>query len=222
VLSGAIKDAIDYIDAQGEKIDKLTTLNASLNEQNVSMAKDNTCLQAALGEAEWIIRLSKYKGEGPEEMQWGTRRWAFLDTPEAERGQKMAERLRDAEKYNCTDWVIDARDKQRKAEAEREDLRGRVEQLQVQLAGCLIAAEGATKDPAKQGDYGWSVCYQDVLDLRRKYDQLKSEGAEAAETAQEDTDECKHGYAFEVANGTFCPECGTLLGEAKERDGTDG
>ena len=168
VLSGAIKDAIDYIDAQGEKIDKLTTLNASLNEQNVSMAKDNTCLQAALGEAEWIIRLSKYKGEGPEEMQWGTRRWAFLDTPEAERGQKMAERLRDAEKYNCTDWVIDARDKQRKAEAEREDLRGRVEQLQVQLAGCLIAAEGATKDPAKQGDYGWSPAYQAVLDLRRR------------------------------------------------------
>lgn len=45
-----------------------------------------------------------------------------------------------------------------------------VEQLRVQLAGCSVAALGGTNDPAKKGDWGWSPAYQDVLDLRLKYD----------------------------------------------------
>lgn len=45
-----------------------------------------------------------------------------------------------------------------------------VERLTVQLAGCSAAALGATQDVAQQDDYGWSPAYQDVLDLRRKYD----------------------------------------------------
>jgi hypothetical protein len=46
------------------------------------------------------------------------------------------------------------------------------EQLQVQLAACLTAAEGVTNPEhvAKGGSYGWSLAYQKVLDLRRKYD----------------------------------------------------
>lgn len=47
------------------------------------------------------------------------------------------------------------------------------EQLQVQLAGCGVAALGGTDNPARKSDYGWSQSYQDVLDLRLKYDQLK-------------------------------------------------
>jgi hypothetical protein len=47
-----------------------------------------------------------------------------------------------------------------------------VAQLQVQLAGCAVAAGGGTTDDvlAKPGDYGWSPAYHDVLVLRQKYD----------------------------------------------------
>lgn len=49
------------------------------------------------------------------------------------------------------------------------------EQLRVQLAGCGVAALGGTRDVAHQGDYGWSVSYQETLDLRLKYDALAQE-----------------------------------------------
>jgi hypothetical protein len=41
-----------------------------------------------------------------------------------------------------------------------------LEQSRVQLAGCLTAAEGWNRNPAKQGDYGWSLSYQKTLELR--------------------------------------------------------
>jgi hypothetical protein len=58
------------------------------------------------------------------------------------------------------------------------------EQAQVQLAGCLIAAEGGTTDTAKQGDYGWSLAYQCTLDLQAQLAQerARSERAEGRES----------------------------------------
>jgi len=49
------------------------------------------------------------------------------------------------------------------------------DQLRVQLIGCSVAALGGTKNPAKKGDYDWSPAYQDVLDLRKKYEKLLKE-----------------------------------------------
>ncbi len=48
-------------------------------------------------------------------------------------------------------------------------------QLQVQLAGCLTAAEGHTSDPAKHGDYGWSLAYQRTLDLYARFERAQDQ-----------------------------------------------
>lgn len=50
----------------------------------------------------------------------------------------------------------------------------RASRAEVQLAGCSMAALGAISDPAKPEDWGWSAAYQDVLELRRKYEALLS------------------------------------------------
>jgi hypothetical protein len=44
--------------------------------------------------------------------------------------------------------------------------------LRVQLAGCGVAACGGIKNPAIQGDYGWSQSYQSTLELRQQYEAL--------------------------------------------------
>ena len=53
--------------------------------------------------------------------------------------------------------------------SEVEALREEVEQLRVQLAGCLTAAEGWGQN-CYAGDYGWSPAYQAVIELRKLYE----------------------------------------------------
>jgi len=53
--------------------------------------------------------------------------------------------------------------------SEAEALREEVEQLRVQLAGCLTAAEGWGQK-CYAGDYGWSPAYQAVIELRKLYE----------------------------------------------------
>ena len=65
----------------------------------------------------------------------------------------------------------------------------RIEQLQIQLAGCGVAALGGTKEPAKRGDFGWSPCYQDVLDLRIKYEALEIQDSQIEKLSPADLPE---------------------------------
>ena len=46
----------------------------------------------------------------------------------------------------------------------------RIEQLECQLAGCMTAATGWAKDPPVEGDWGWSKAFQDVLQLRARFE----------------------------------------------------
>ena len=59
-----------------------------------------------------------------------------------------------------------------------------VEQLRIQLAGCLSAAEGclAGHTPVR-GDWSWSPAFQAVVDLRRNYDSLCIRWEAEAESA---------------------------------------
>jgi hypothetical protein len=70
-------------------------------------------------------------------------------------------------------------------------LNAQIEQLRVQLAGCLTAAEGFAGDnPPKEGDYGWTLAFQKTLELRKDRDWLAKEYnlAQRIESYETDSD----------------------------------
>ena len=72
--------------------------------------------------------------------------------------------------------------------AEIVHLREENEQLQVQLAGCLTAAEGYITAPATKDMYGWSMAYEQTLQLRRRFEALTSRLTEALVVMREHRD----------------------------------
>ena len=99
--------------------------------------------------------------------------------------QKVAEEILDACLFSNTETgyteidyrkavlIIAARD--RSWEEELRAARERYEQAECQLAGCMTAAMGWALEPPKQGDWGWSASFQEVLNLRQKWEALRAE-----------------------------------------------
>jgi hypothetical protein len=64
-------------------------------------------------------------------------------------------------------------DRIQELEAKVVSLEEEAERLRVQLAGCGVAALGGIAPRTRQamaGDYGWSASYQDVVNLRERYE----------------------------------------------------
>jgi hypothetical protein len=77
------------------------------------------------------------------------------------------------------------------------------EQLRVQMAGVMTAALGWSRgQEAKQGQYGWSRAYQDVLELRQRFDALWERYAPAPGMSRK----------VRLIAGVNCGFCGQRLG----------
>lgn len=88
---------------------------------------------------------------------------------------------------------------EREAHAETERQLG---QFEVQLAGCGVAAAGwSQRDPVTKGQWAWSQAYQDVLDLRLKYEDLQRRLADATNEAVRLVDQRTRDIAYALCAG---------------------
>lgn len=100
----------------------------------------------------------------------------LLQDIKAKAGRAEAAERELANLKTFTVGLSDERDRWKEAQVA---VQSRAEQLEVQLAGCDVAAIGwSQKSPAKRGDYGWSQSYQSVLELRQRFDKAESELAD--------------------------------------------
>jgi hypothetical protein len=134
-------------------------LNDLLDDIDTLVA-ENSRLTAALGEAQrkWRCFYCEFATDNPVEAEahFGDRD----DAGEFKPICKWWARMDDSER----------RETLQDLSKQVRELQEREEQQTVQMAGISMAANGATHDTAKQGDYGWSVPYADVLLLRRLYE----------------------------------------------------
>ena len=100
-----------------------------------------------------------------------------------------------------------------------------VEQLRVQLAGCGVAALANTHESrqqsAKQGDYGWSQSYQDVLDAIGREINLR----EQLDSSQREVETIRKQTAREIyglVNTFAVPDIVFVLDAIKSRYGLEG
>lgn len=104
---------------------------------------------------------------------------------------------------------------------EKEAGESAVEQLRVQLAGCLVAAEGNLQNAVLPSAYGWSPAYQAVVDLRRRRDQLLDEltklriesAAAQSQYLQERADYERHRRVLEIVKAMVYPDLLTFKTE---------
>lgn len=140
----------------------------------------------------------------------------------------MTEKLRTFEAQRRKRWpgkelanlyaVIDARDEGVAAKDRRiEEWKERAERAETQLAGCGVAALGWNQEPAKQGDWGWSASYQDVLTLRRKWEALQAQidrvRALAEKWKHEANTAIKYGDSFKSQGEMYADELLAAPGE---------
>jgi hypothetical protein len=68
---------------------------------------------------------------------------------------------------------------------ENKRLRDEVERLNIQAAAVMTVALGwGMDDPLDRTSWAWSVCYDDVRDLRMRYDQLRNGPTASCENAR--------------------------------------
>jgi hypothetical protein len=74
-------------------------------------------------------------------------------------------------------------------QSELSALRADAEQLRVQLAGCLCAAEGLFAERAVKGDYGWSLPYETMTQVHQELSALRARVAELEAQVQQDAED---------------------------------
>lgn len=103
-----------------------------------------------------------------------------------------------------------------------------VEQYQVQLAGCLVAAEGHAvgNNDANKGDYGWSVAFDVVKDLRAEVEKCKRYECSGAEFVREGSTEweerCKKAEQILVDQGEYVAKLKLAIADAMSEIGVPG
>lgn len=128
----------------------------------------------------------------------------------------MSEEVWERHCMKARDEITALRAKLVAVDKERNDLRDRVERLDVQLAGCGVAALGGTRDTASPADYGWSASYDDVLALRLKYDALSA----AMETMKLSFRFATNDALRGAANRVYCSKCYDAVMAGLTKEGT--